>query len=83
MQSQEASTIAGLPDRQAVLAAAAALLVAYSNCSLVGMKAKPGVLLTPKCTAGDAYSTTCSSCTACAASDTAALLCIRNLNEID
>lgn len=53
MQSQEASTVAGLPDRQAVLAAAATLLVAYSNCSLAGIKAKPGVPSAPKCTAGN------------------------------
>lgn len=39
MQSQEARTVAGLPNRQAVLAAAATLLVAYSNCSLIGMEA--------------------------------------------
>ena len=52
MQSQEASIVAGLPDRKAMLAAAATLLVAYSNCSLIGVKAKPGVPLAPKCTAG-------------------------------
>lgn len=41
MQSQEARTVAGLPHRQAVLAAAATLLVAYSNCSLIGTEARP------------------------------------------
>lgn len=40
MQSQEGSTVAGLPDRQAVLAAAATLLVAYTNCSLIGVKSR-------------------------------------------